>query len=325
MTADVDALVAGHLRSATSSWSIGAFGAIAEFHRGPLEAVAFSGLSAVTERGAIALRPDVRCRAVAYETLSARTGLWLHGIALCLAAPDARMDVHTAITGLGADREALRAQDREAALFDLGLGLINCQFCVRTGDPGLRDALRAAQGTSLLANAHLVGMLKSASPHRVMRSGAGRIEVFQDIAPEGGASPAGPHTHLLPPLLRPNLTHAANVPIPEGWLPCATLYPPNPVLDPEGAPKPFDHQEHSAFQALLERFGDPEHARVKREVSAAVRKGERPDAPLAGRRARAACRVALRQLRQTDGASQALDLWRGEFDAAPAREITGAH
>jgi len=213
-------LIERHLRSAQSSWSIGALGAIAEFERSASEPVDIRAFSAVTARGAISLDLPTGCRVFARERRSAPPHLWL-----CLPAPEARMSVRPGIADLGRDSGAPRAQDREGSLFDLGLGLANCEFCVRTADASLAAALRAAQGTALLGNAPLLERLKRSNPHRVVRSRAGRIEVYQDIAPEGGRSPSGPHTHLLPALLAQGRTHDPAVPIPEGWLPCVTLYP----------------------------------------------------------------------------------------------------
>jgi hypothetical protein len=318
--------VVAHLRSAESSWNIGAFGAIAEFHRDSSEPAEISELGVVTARGAIAVRLQQRCRAFAYELLSARRDLWLHGVALCLPEPEARMSGRTRITDLGPDREALRRDDRGAILFDLGLGLANCDFCVRTADPEVREALRAAGDAPLLANGPLLEILTRRSPHRVMLSRLGRIEVFQRIGAKGGPPPTGPHTHLLPRFVRQRRTHAANVPVPKGWLPCVSLYPPNPIQDEEGRRKPLDRAELEAFRALLERFGDADHLRTKREVTAAVRGGEDPD-PLAypTRSQRAACRIALRQLRKLDGASPPLERWLCEFDVAPEAESLGAH
>ncbi len=68
-----------------TAWSLGSFGAIAEFMRDPDEATSplpdgRMGLS--TERGAIALAPSPDLRPVAYETAVA-TG-WNHAVALCL-------------------------------------------------------------------------------------------------------------------------------------------------------------------------------------------------------------------------------------------------
>jgi len=323
---DLRELVAGHLRSAKSSWNIGAFGAIAEFHREPSEAADVREFAVVTAGGAIAVRLEERSRAFAYELLSARSDLWLHGVALCLPEPEARMTGNARVTELGPDREALRAEDRGWALFDLGLGLANCDFCVRAADPAVQEALRAAGDVPLLANAPLLEFLARRSPHRVMLSRLGRIEVFQKIGVKGSPPPTGPHTHLLPRFVRQGRTHAADIPVPKGWLPCLSLYPPNPVQDEEGRRKPLDRAELDAFQALLERFGDADHLRTKREVTAAVRAGKDPD-PLAysTRRQRTACRIALRQLRKLDGASPRLERWLREFDIASAEDRIGAH
>jgi hypothetical protein len=323
---DLHELVAGHLRSAKSSWSMGAFGAIAEFHREPPEAADVRDLAVVTAGGAIAVRLEERCRAFAYELLSARRELWLHGVALCLPEPEARMTGNARVTELGADREALRPEDRDCALFDLGLGLANCEFCVRTANPTVQEALRAAGDVPLLANAPLFEFLAQRSPHRVMLSRLGRIEVFEKIGVKGSQPPAGPHTHLLPRFVRQGRTHAADVPVPKGWLPCLSLYPPNPVQDENGRPKPMDRAALDAFQTLLERFGDVDHLRTKREVMAAVRAGKEPDPPAySTRRQRTACRIALRQLRKLDGASPRLERWLREFDIASVEERAGVH
>jgi len=323
---DLRELVARHLRSAKSSWSIGAFGAIAEFHRGPPEAADAREFEVVTAGGAIAVRLNEHCRAFAYELLSARSDLWLHGVALCLPESQGRMTGNARVTELGADREALRPEDRDCTLFDLGLGLANCDFCVRTADPAVLAALRAAGDVPLLANAPLFEFLAQRSPHRVMLSRLGRIEVFERIGVKGSPPPTGPHTHLLPRFVRQGRTHAADVTVPKGWLPCLSLYPPNPVQDEEGRSKPLDRAEFARFQALLERFGDADLLRTKREVTAAVRAGKEPDPPAySTRRQRTACRIALRQLRKLDGASTGLERWLREFDIASAQERAGAH
>jgi len=323
---DLRELVAGHLRSTKSGWSIGAFGAIAEFHREPSEAADVQEFAVVTAGGAIAIRLEERCRAFAYELLSARSDLWLHGVALCLPEPEARMSGNTRVTELGPDSEALRPEDRGCALFDLGLGLANCDFCVRTADPAMQEALRAAGDLPLLANPPLLEFLAQRSPHRVMLSRLGRIEVYRDIGEKGSPPTTGPHTHLLPRLVRQGRTHAADVPIPKEWLPCLSLYPPNPVQDEEGRRKLLNRAELAGFQALLERFGHADHLRTKREVTDAVRAGKEPD-PIAysTRRQRTACRIALRQLRKLDAASPRLERWLREFDLASAEERAGAH
>jgi hypothetical protein len=120
---------------------------------------------------------------------------------------------------------------------------------------------------------------------------------------------------VLPLLLRHQRTHPATALIPDGWVPCLSLYPANPVSDALGHSRPFDHAAYAAFQALLHSFGDPVLVRLKAAVTAAVRMGEAPTgfALPASRAARATVRVALRQLAHTDGAGPVLTAWRQAF------------
>ena len=318
--ADSFDLIAKHVRLPESSWSMGAFGAIAEFHRDIGETCVLGMSRAVTELGAIGIDFVPGTRMLAYEILSARAESWLHGVSFCLPAAQARMSRRKLITQIGPDSGALREEDRGAILFDLGLGAECSDFCVRTADAGLIERLRREEGTPLLECCDaLMEFLTEASPHRVMLSRLGRIEVYQAIAPKGGASPHGPHTHLLPKFLRRQRTHAAPIPIPAGWSPCVNLYPANPVRDEMGNAKQLNRAEHAAFQALLDRHGDPNFVRAKQEVSAALRAGKSPAGMRSNRFERIAARVALRQWRQAEGDSALLATWREAYDPVSDR------
>lgn len=126
-----------------TQWSLGTFGAIAEFSRDRDEAVGLTRspelVSAVTVRGGIALRHHTGCRPFASESTT-RTG-WNQRIALCLPEDDCAMNRRAVLTELGADRDALRPQDRGSILFDLGLGAWQADFCVRLDD---REAIARA-------------------------------------------------------------------------------------------------------------------------------------------------------------------------------------
>ncbi len=71
---------------------------------------------------------------------------------------------------------------------------------------------------------------------RVCISALGRIEVYQHIPPAGRhvRTPEGPHTHLLLRLLKAGRGHAADTPIPPGFVACLTLYPVSPPAHPPG-------------------------------------------------------------------------------------------
>ena len=310
-------LVTAHLADSASGWSIGASGVLAEFIRDAGEPCERDGFQVATARGAIRVDPSADLSALAYEVLSAQPGLWHHGVLFSLPAAAAALPVRTVITELGPDRDAISEADRAAVLFDLGLGSGAFAFCVRTSDVALLRTLRRAAGRGFLAAGRdLATTLVAASPHRVAISRVARIEVYQPIAAEGGATPSGPHTHLMPRLLRPARGASANIPLPPGWTPGLTLYPSHPAKDAAGAKKPFSHAEHAVFQRLFATFGDPVSVAAKSDLIAAIERGESPAAWHAPgtRNARQACRIALRQLRQMDAVSPALRAWEAAIE-----------
>ena len=69
-----------------TQWSLGAFGAIAEFSRDEDEpaqvTMAGNALSAITDRGGIAIRPDPAIRLFASESLTKAD--WNQRVSLCL-------------------------------------------------------------------------------------------------------------------------------------------------------------------------------------------------------------------------------------------------
>ena len=255
------ALIVDHIRNHQSSWSCGRFGAIAEFHRGPDEAVEiFTGptVGAVTERGAIRIERFAELRPVAYETVGKDMESWGQGVALCLPRSVAQMSARAVVTELGPDENAVRPRDRAMTLFDLGLGGTQAETCVRTADPEAIALLRSACGRSIQAQPDILLRLPSLSPHRVFCCRLGRIEVYQGIPAPDGKTPEGPHTHVLPRLLASELDHAATVPVPEGWMAGMSLFPAHPVTGTDGQAPSFDRARYDAFQTIMRRYGDPE-------------------------------------------------------------------
>jgi len=318
---DIIAFLAGQLADCENHWSLGTFGALAEFTRDVAEPVTITreahAVTAVTERGGLRLEATQDTRLTASE--SATRTSWNHRVALCQPEASSAMGRRDALTELGPDEEALRPQDRAAILFDLGLDALQADACIRVSDPELAATLRNCTGRNVFeAGNPAMSFIVSAGPHRVFISRVGRIEVFQPIPPPDGKSPEGPHTHVLPKLLRHKRTHAATEPIPQGWVPCAHLYPAHPVKDGLGRPLDFEMQRHERFQAMLDLFGDPDAVKLKQQVISAVECGSDPFAATipADRIARAITRVALRQLQMSRGASAALASWLQAFDRA---------
>lgn len=319
--AAVKKLLIEQMHDVETQWSLGTFGAIAEFSRDSDEPVQLTasdgGISAVTARGGIAIRFDDGLRPFASESIARQ--FWNHRVALCLPEDACEMHRRSVLTELGEDREALREADRGGVLFDLGLAALQADLCVRVNDRDVADRLRAHVGRAVFEPGNpAMGIMLAANPHRVFISRAGRAEVYQPIPPHTGKSPEGPHTHVLPKLLKSGRTHAATEPVPDGWVPCAHFYPAHPTKDAFGVPQPFDARRHAAFQHLLATLGAAESTAIKHDVGIAVEAGQPPwsEARLSGRMARGSVRVALRQMQAAGRTAPALASWLAAFDHA---------
>jgi hypothetical protein len=313
------------IADAETAWSIGSFGAIGEFMRDDGEAtdLRYGGdvISAVTARGGVRITAHQKMRLVASESLTTQS--WSQRVSLCLPHAICAMDQRTTLTELGPDTDALRAADRSSVLFDLGLGLLQVNACIRTSDPDVVAELRTCSGRSPSDPGNpAMRIILSANPHRVFIGGVGRVEVYQAIPPPDGKSPEGPHTHVLPRLLRHKRTHAATEFVPSGWIPCGHFYPPHPALDGMGRATSFQSDRHESFQKILARFGDPELLNIKDKIFDAVASGCAPSAaPLANDRfGRAALRIALRQIKLSGTCPAAIDAWLAEYDQADVPE-----
>ncbi|HXO68397.1 MAG TPA: hypothetical protein VN838_05490 [Bradyrhizobium sp.] len=317
-------LLHAQIDDADTQWSLGTFGGIAEFSRNRDERVSLTrsetGAAAVTTRGGIAIELSDDCRPFAFECITRSS--WSQRVALCLPAGGCAMNRRTVLTELDVDREALQPQHRGSTLFDLGLGALQADLCVRIDDHDAVAQLRRHTGRSVFDPANpAMGLVLEINPHRVFISRIGRIEVYQPIPPPTGKSPDGPHTHVLPKLLKSGRTHAATEPIPEGWIPCAHLYPGHPL---RGEGDLFDAACHDSFQRMIERFGLPGYLAIKRRAVDAIGAGEPPSnlTTTLDRHGRTGVRIALRQLKAAGTASPVLKAWLAEFDYAVAGDDT---
>jgi hypothetical protein len=209
---DIFAFLADQLADHETTWSLGTFGAIAEFSRDPDEPVALRRgdalLAAVTARGAIRIEAAMDVRLFASESTTRES--WNQRVAICLPESRCAMNRRTVLTAPGPDLDALREQDRDSPLFDLGLGALQVDLCVRVPDSSVAAQLMSYAGRPLFEPGNpAMSMILDANPHRVFASRVGRIEVFQPIPPADGKSPDGPHTHVLPKLLHHRRTHPA--------------------------------------------------------------------------------------------------------------------
>lgn len=218
---------------AATGWAFGSFGAVAEFVRDADEPVhggdGGADIVLATARGGLRLVPHPDLRLCVYLQRSRSASR--KALALCLPEAAAPMSGRTVLTELGPDRDALAGAGRDGVLFDLGLATMQVDACVRVA-PAEAARLRPLCGEPIfLAGGAALGLLLELQPHRVFLTRLGRAEVYQPIPAPDGRSPDGPHTHILPKLLKTGRTHAANVAIVDGLVPCAYAFPPQSVAE----------------------------------------------------------------------------------------------
>lgn len=303
-----------------NTWSIGTFGAIGEFRwDADEETLHVDDFSRVTKRAGIRIDPADDIKIVAFETLAADGKSWHNDVAFCMQRT-ADSDVPHVVRELGPDHEALREDQRDAILFDLGVGIGHVHMCARTHDQEHIKIMRSLEGLSIFSEEArgLHADTLRAQPHRVMLSPLGRLEVYQPIPHPNGKSPEGPHTHLIAKSIASGRTHATTDPIPEGYQPVMTLHPGSPWRDVLGHDQPFSDEKDAAFLALWGAHAHAEEQAIAKSVRDAVLSGVAPDDftwPTT-RRGRTTARIALRRLAQKSEARPSA--WVTQFDNIPA-------
>lgn len=226
--AEVADFVERSIQDASGTWVMGVYGAIGEFTRDPDEIVSVTRTSdvveAVTDRAALRMTLGNGLRALEAE---AETGSPAdRRIVLAVLKEHLHLPVARVFTSLGPDTQAIRAGDRSSRQFDFGLGRAAARFCVRTADASLAQALAPAVGQPWPGYlGALAPALIAASPTRVIETGVGRVEIDAPIPPPGGASPPGPHTHLLPDHLALDREAPPAIRIPDAYSVGAIFYP----------------------------------------------------------------------------------------------------
>ena len=181
-----EAWLAHAIDSTATSWSVGTFGALAEFSyalRDPVTKVSAGGRYTIsTNAGALRFKVPSEARLFAYEGLSKLPEYWSQGLSLCLPEATATLTGRTSLTRIGADTDAIRDTDKDGVLVDLGIGSPHIEACVRINDENLLRDLERWFGKPLFTAVHAAAeILYAASPHRVFRSAAARIEVYGPI------------------------------------------------------------------------------------------------------------------------------------------------
>ncbi|MCB9958111.1 MAG: DUF1289 domain-containing protein [Rhodospirillaceae bacterium] len=216
------------IRSAAGTWVLGVVGAVGEFLRAADEAVEIAEdgdtIAATTPRAALRVSLGRRVRATSLPGPTDREDK--RRIVLSLPAAAMEVPMRDTIGDCGPDTAAIRSDDRDGRLFDMGLGRAAARFCVRTEFPPLIEALNAAVGeTWQQILPRIAPLLVAVSPVRVIETGLGRVEIATPIPPPDGASPDGPHTHFLPDHIALGRDLPLGMEIPSAYAPGAIFYP----------------------------------------------------------------------------------------------------
>ncbi|MFT7459222.1 MAG: hypothetical protein ACI909_001899 [Planctomycetota bacterium] len=277
---NIPSFIKEHLRSAEHSWSIGISGAIGEFMYDNDEDVDIQSDDAQiciqSPRGAmrILLSDDLRC--LAYEEISSCTRSWSQNVVFCVPESRAKIEKNNVLTYMSEDVQSINESSREKHLFDLGVDSPYLQFCIRTSDEKFTRLLTDNCGRSIFESGNPVATrVLENSPSRVVISALGRVEIETKIPQSASDTLAGPHTHLLPALLKAN--KAPVVGIPEGYVEALSLYPQHPAFDKYGDQKNFQRSAHEHFQNLLSEIGDEQYCVEKNRVSSLIKEDRSED------------------------------------------------
>ena len=296
MTTDFTNFLDEVFSDGTYGFSIGSSGALAEFPASSNMRVSSAkhGFTAQVPEGSLAIksRPDLRW--LALETPSAKTAQWNCELIAHVDKFPPCSSRRNRLTEIGRDQDSLQTKDDREVLFDLGLGLDNADFCIRTSDPALKKILRKYSGTEIVRQKHqVIDLLIEASPTRVVCNELGRIEVYQRI--NRRKTPRGPHTHLLPTLLsikRENYRY-----LPSGRIPVFVVHPHTPFSSDQNGSLILDSDLYKKFEKILKRFGWPEYINSKNQTLERLMADQDPNnliwpnSPLK----RAGQKIALRQ------------------------------
>lgn len=307
--------------NSNNSWSMGSFGAIAEFtwdDNEKVESIQDAATGRITERGAMVITPHAQLKPIAYETLRKDPQSWGQAVAFCLPETLAQRETLDKLTELGPDSGSLKAESKDHILFDIGLNLKFIDVCIRTNDADLIQRLRQACGKSLFETGNTIMQdIIQASPTRVFITNISRAEVYQEIGLV--KAPEGPHTHVLPKLLSAGRAFSANTPIPKGYLPMLTLHAANPCRDKKGNNKDFEFSDHQSFQIMMSDWADDDYIQQKNRTWKALTEGSQPEGFDSGenRHLRTATRISIRQYHHLHAEKDALIAqWREAFDKA---------
>ncbi len=237
-----------------SAWAIVRNGAVAEFSISAVDDILYhffdpesNLLFADTQKARLRLILDDSIKPVVAETAAYRCSPWSQCVYLCLQDEDARMSCRNSLTHIQSNDD-----EQEGELWDLGIGNDSLDFCIIVQDIELQQALKKKEGKHIIDDLEFLKELVKFSPQRLLRTKFASILVKQKI-PTIGEDINGPHTHLLPQIIRNNIKFP--VPIDDNLRPIIQLDPFGSIIDGDGNYYDWAGFEKDPFQSLLSDHG----------------------------------------------------------------------
>ncbi|MGH9934051.1 MAG: DUF6925 family protein [Nitrososphaerales archaeon] len=233
-----------------SAWAIVRDGVVAEFSLvdgdKPVRKLDGNTLTVDTPRAHLQLVFDENIKPIVAETAAYRCSPWVQCVYLCVPEKIARMSVRNVLTHLGS------WENGYGELWDLGVGNDSLDACVIAHNSQVHQKLKEKEGHSIIYDSEFLGEIIKLSPPRLFRTKFAHILVKQRI-PSKGEHVDGPHTHLLPSIIRSG-THFP-IPIPDNMRSLIQVDPFGSIIDGNGDYhewKGFDDE----FQSLLDEYAE---------------------------------------------------------------------
>lgn len=247
-----------------SSWAIVRDGVVAEFSvvlgDKPIKTFENNTLKIDTHRATLCVNFDESVKAVVAESGAHGCSPWTQHVYLCIQKDQAKMSCRNKLTYLGKFDNGVDKGD----LWDLGVGNQTLDACIIAKDESTNDLLKQKEGQYIIDDPNFLRELVIHSPPRLFQTKFAYILVRQKIPLTEKEELEGPHTHLLPPIIK-SKKHF-EVPVPEDMVPIIQTDPFGSVIDGNGDFHAWNGFENDSFQMFLQKYGSPQYVTLKNEI-----------------------------------------------------------
>jgi len=263
MNQDIKNLILESAKKNSTSWVIVRSGIVAEFSIVPGDDVKSSfednTLKVQTPRASLSLEFDDSISDIVAESGAHGCSPWSQNIHLAIPKDQAQMSCRDKLTFLGNFKE----DSIEGKLWDLGVGNKTLDACI-IADSDTHLLLQQREDQYILDDPKFLRELIQHSPVRLFKSKFASILVKQKIPLSESDEIDGPHTHLLPPIIRRRKQVLS--PIPDHMESIIQVNPFVSVIDGNGQFYKWNGFEDDKFQELLQKHGDESYTSRKNQL-----------------------------------------------------------